>query len=73
VTRAKLRARRIRLQESGFAAAPILCADTTVALGRRILGKPLDRDPMRSRRLELLSAATHRVITAVASAARAAR
>ena len=65
VTRAKLRAARIRLQQSGLAAAPILCADTTVALGRRILGKPLDAaDAIAT--LELLSGRTHRVITAVA-------
>jgi septum formation protein len=65
VTRAKLRAARIRLQASGLAAAPVLCADTTVALGRRILGKPLDAaDAIAT--LELLSGRTHRVITAVA-------
>ena len=65
VTRAKLRAARIRLQDSGLVAAPILCADTTVALGRRILGKPLDASDAIAT-LELLSGRTHRVITAVA-------
>ena len=65
VTRAKLRAARLRLQNSGLAAAPILCADTTVALGRRILGKPLDATDAIAT-LELLSGRTHRVITAVA-------
>ena len=42
VTRAKLKAARERLKRRGLAAAPVLCADTTVALGRRILGKPND-------------------------------
>jgi septum formation protein len=42
VTHAKLEAARARWQASGRIAAPILCADTTVALGRRILGKPRD-------------------------------
>ncbi|MBP1807687.1 Maf family protein [Rubellimicrobium aerolatum] len=43
----------------------VLCADTTVALGRRILGKPGDEDDAR-RMLSLLSGRRHRVITAVA-------
>ncbi|HRH89375.1 MAG TPA: Maf family protein, partial [Rubrivivax sp.] len=42
VTHAKLRAAVQRLQRRGEAPAPILCADTTVALGPRILGKPAD-------------------------------
>ncbi len=67
VTLAKLHAARARLQRSGLADAPILCADTTVALGRRILGKPRDEaDAVRT--LSLLSGQTHRVITAVAVA-----
>ena len=65
VTRAKLHAARSRLAASGLAAAPILCADTTVALGRRILGKPLDAHDAATT-LRLLSGKTHRVITAVA-------
>ena len=65
VTRAKLHAARARLRRSGLPAAPILCADTVVALGRRILGKPVDAaDAMAT--LRLLSGRTHRVITAVA-------
>jgi septum formation protein len=65
VTRAKLRAARARLKRRGLPEAPILCADTTVALGRRILGKPLDAaDAVAT--LTLLSGRTHRVITAVA-------
>lgn len=43
----------------------VLCADTTVALGRRILGKPADADQARSF-LRLMSGRRHRVITAVA-------
>jgi septum formation protein len=68
VTLAKLAAARARLQRSGRAAAPILCADTTVALGRRILGKPVDAaDAVAT--LAALSGRTHRVLTAVAVAA----
>lgn len=43
----------------------VLCADTTVALGRRILGKPADRAEA-EHFLRLLSGRRHRVITAVA-------
>lgn len=43
----------------------VLCADTTVALGRRILGKPADADEARAF-LALMSGRRHRVITAVA-------
>ena len=42
-----------------------LCADTTVALGRRILGKPSDRKEASSF-LSLLSGRRHKVITCVA-------
>ncbi len=65
VTRAKLRAARLRLIASEMTAAPILCADTIVALGRRVLGKPVDADDAVAT-LRLLSGKTHRVITAVA-------
>lgn len=43
----------------------VLCADTTVALGRRILGKPADRAEA-ARFLTALSGRRHKVITAVA-------
>lgn len=43
----------------------VLCADTTVALGRRILGKPADADEA-ARFLGMLSGRRHRVVTAVA-------
>jgi septum formation protein len=68
VTRAKLAAARRRLASRGLAEAPILCADTTVAIGRRILGKPADAADA-ARMLGLLAGRTHRVITAVAVAA----
>ena len=42
-----------------------LCADTTVAVGRRILGKPADEAEARAF-LDLLSGRRHSVITAVA-------
>ena len=65
VTRAKLAAARERLTRRGLDFAPILCADTTVTIGRCILGKPQDADEA-VRTLMQLSARTHRVITAVA-------
>lgn len=42
-----------------------ICADTTVALGRRILGKPINRAEA-DRFLNLLSGRRHKVITCVA-------
>ena len=43
----------------------ILCADTTVALGRRIMGKPSNQDEAQAF-LQKLSGRRHKVITAVA-------
>lgn len=43
----------------------VLSADTVVAVGRRLLGKPLDEDDAR-RHLQILSGRRHRVTTAVA-------
>lgn len=43
----------------------VLCADTTVALGRRILGKPADAAQARAF-LQMMSGRRHKVITAVA-------
>ncbi len=68
VTLAKLQAARARLQRRGLPPAPILCADTTVALGRRILGKPVDDDDAVAM-LGALSGRSHRVLTCVAVAA----
>ena len=65
VTLAKLLQARRRLARRGLPAAPILCADTTVAVGRRILGKPSDA-AQAAATLRRLSGRTHRVLTAVA-------
>ncbi len=48
----------------------VLCADTTVALGRRILGKPADAGEAAAF-LYALSGRRHRVVTAVAVATQA--
>ena len=68
VTRAKLQAAVARHRRRGLPPAPILCADTTVALGRRILGKPADAQDVAAT-LAALSGRTHRVLTSVAVAA----
>lgn len=65
VTRLKLDAAMARLKRRGLPAAPILCSDTTVALGRVIYGKPEDAKDAR-RMLSELAGRTHRVLTAVA-------
>src|SRR6185503_2911338 len=49
----------------GLQKKPVLVADTTVALGNEILGKPADRTDA-ERMLALLSGTQHRVLTAVA-------
>lgn len=59
VTRAKVEVTKVGDGEIA------LCADTTVALGRRILGKPADVTEARDF-LTLLSGRRHRVITAIA-------
>ncbi len=65
VTLAKLDAALARLQRRGLPVAPVLCSDTTVALGARILGKPANAaDALAT--LRLLSGQEHRVLTAVA-------
>ena len=65
VTGLKLDAALARLKRRGLPPAPVLCSDTTVALGRRIYGKPAD-DRDAARMLAELAGATHRVLTAVA-------
>jgi septum formation protein len=83
VTLAKLEAAKQRLHSRGLPSAPILCADTTVALNLEnknekqgnhnkstkeiILGKPTDHQDAK-RILQLLSGKTHQVHTAVAVA-----
>ncbi len=65
VTQRKLDAALARLKSRGLPAAPILCSDTTVAMGRTIFGKPTDAaDAVRI--LSTLSGKTHRVLTAIA-------
>ena len=61
-------ARMAREKVAAVPAGPddiVLCADTTVALGRRILGKPADADEAEAF-LRLMSGRRHKVITAVA-------
>ena len=65
VTALKLVAAQNRLKRRRLPDAPVLCADTTVALGRTIFGKPLDPEDAR-RMLRELAGHTHRVMTAVA-------
>ena len=65
VTRLKLDAAMRRRILRGLPDAPVLCADTTVALGRSILGKPRDAEDAK-RMLARLSGRSHRVLTAVA-------
>ncbi len=65
VTGLKLDAAVQRMKRQGLPAAPVLCADTTVCLGRDILGKPADpADAVRM--LQRLAGQSHRVLTAVA-------
>ena len=65
VTQLKLDAALTRLKQRGLPLAPVLCSDTTVALGRTIYGKPADA-PDAVRMLIALSGKTHRVLTGVA-------
>ncbi|MEM5521916.1 Maf family protein [Sulfitobacter sp. AS59] len=61
-------ARMAREKVAAVPAGPddiVLCADTTVAVGRRILGKPENADEAASF-LRLMSGRRHKVITAVA-------
>ena len=65
VTGLKLDSAVARLTRRKLPAAPILCSDTTVALGRTIYGKPADAKDAR-RMLTELSGHAHRVLTAIA-------
>ena len=65
VTQLKLDAALARLRRRGLPTAPVLCSDTTVALGRRIYGKPADAADAR-RMLAELAGRSHHVLTAVA-------
>jgi septum formation protein len=63
----KLAAAVARRAARGLVPRPILCSDTTVALGTSILGKPADAEEAMLM-LRRLSGHTHRVLTAVALA-----
>ena len=65
VTALKLDAAVDRLMRRQLPLAPVLCADTTVALGRLIYGKPEDAKDA-DRMLHELAGVTHRVLTAIA-------
>lgn len=65
VTAGKLDAAVARHARRGLSPAPILCSDTTVALGMQILGKPQDAHDAK-RILRLLAGNEHEVLTAVA-------
>ena len=65
VTGLKLQASLARLKRRDLPPAPVLCADTTVALGRGILGKPADAAEAKHM-LASLAGQRHRVLTAVA-------
>ena len=65
VTMLKLDAAKARMQRRGLPSAPILCSDTTVAMGRTIFGKPQDAQDA-ARMLQELAGHSHRVLTAVA-------
>jgi septum formation protein len=56
------------MAQTGVQKRPVLAADTTVVIGREILGKPADPDDG-ARMLRLLSGRTHEVLTSVALAA----
>jgi septum formation protein len=56
---------RVVWEQNGSASLPVLAADTTVALGNEIFGKPRDRDEGIAM-LGQLSGRTHQVLTAVA-------
>ena len=64
VTALKLEAALQRLKNRGLTPAPVLCSDTTVAIGNTIFGKP-DNAEHAKEMLRQLSGQTHRVLTAV--------
>ena len=65
VARAKALAGWRRLEQRNLPRAAVLAADTTVALGGRILGKPADRKEAAAM-LAKLSGSTHEVLSAIA-------
>jgi septum formation protein len=67
VTALKVEAALQRMHRRGLVRAPVLCSDTTVALGRRLYGKPRSAADAR-RMLGELAGRTHQVLTAVSMA-----
>ncbi len=65
VTALKLDAAVARLVRRKLPPAPVLCSDTTVAMGRTIYGKPENAQDA-ERMLSELAGRTHRVLTAIA-------
>lgn len=65
LARAKVEAGWRRMVQRNLPRAPVLCADTTVALDGRIFGKPAGRDEAAAM-LAALSGRSHAVLTAVA-------
>lgn len=65
VARVKAEAGWARLEQRNLPLAPVLAADTTVALDGRILGKPFDRREAADM-LAALSGRRHQVVTAIA-------
>jgi septum formation protein len=65
VTLAKMELARLKHRQLNLDDLPILSADTTVALGGQIFGKPADTAEARNMLKQLLGK-THRVLTAVA-------
>jgi septum formation protein len=65
VARAKAAAGWKRIEQRNLPRAAVLSADTTVAIGERILGKPADRQEA-AEMLAALSGRRHDVLTAVA-------
>jgi septum formation protein len=65
IARAKAEAGWMRMLQRGLPHAPVLAADTTVAISGNILGKPASREQA-GEMLAMLSGQTHEVLTAVA-------
>ena len=65
VTRLKLKAAMQQMHQQSLPLGPVLCADTTVVIDQRILGKP-ESATQAIEILTQLSGKTHHVLTAVA-------
>jgi len=66
IARSKAEAANLRLQQRRLPDYPVLAADTTVVLDRRILGKPADHAQAQAM-LSELSGRSHEVLTAIAA------